>query len=1244
MEQDMKTKKFKWPKFLTLKRMVLILLVVCAGIIALVYFCGGYDPAKALQHESVFNKEGFEHYNDALKMETELAEGILEDAKSSSVKLNEKLEEILNASVPVELEGSDLDEWYGVIEDSRFKEELSLYGNYLRKARASLESLKNSYSTTKAVANIQNFLQLSGNCDESFLLVEADVILGEYEYYIQTLKDEVTLKALFDEWEVLERAIMEGANSDQNALDKINEIKAEISNLGYVANEFADKASVLSQMEAYIEQLENETYIKTEKEYTDLNSWVQTVTEKSAKEKVYIHNFDMVDQVYKLYLNRSLEVPEQAEYALESLNAWKKAFDNEKYILYFSVGTTAFKIEEKATGLVWYSNPQESLGASNKTVEQEQMSQLVLSFATSSGSEQKFYSYQHSVSNTSIAGGQKLNPDYQYKIDPENGVLQVYYHLSNTRGYVYTDYPAKIRKSVLEGYFDKETGEFVNGLFNDVEDIIAEAEEKGTYAGTKFENEEEWIAKIKKVIEGFNVESETFGDYYRKLKALFKEPYDLKTRDKENKILEEPYYDYGDASSMTTIIMSRADLLLYEILGFTAQDLQMENAHFEIVNNVVKAEFDVAVEYKLTDTGLSATVVDGSLQEPSIEKENKFLFFKWKTKETKYAITQISVLPYFTSAPNVVEEDSEIPTEGFILIPDGSGAIIEYNNGKNKYYQDKRVYTTDNAFSNQIRDVAKEDLLLPMYAVVTQNTDGGNITSSQGVLAYGNEFEEQLSLSANGSGVIDAFNRAYYSVNYREEQTVKIGVGYYQSNVRKWTLERFHGDVTINYDLISNQEGSVSYSDIAKIYREKLGFTELTDDTNATVLNAEILGLYDFEKYFLGVKYTAYESLTTYKQAGEIVEKLLAMNVGSTKTLDLNVYYLGWRKNGLISKSYQNMTISKKLGSQKTFDEFTSSLESLGVGFYPSVDFGEINKYEETFGKQHYTVRDVSGDFVKKYPYDLATNVYDEKQRAIYSLSPKYYAQFMTNLLSSYQKKVGLNSLSLDTIGSTLTGDYKKEEEFFRDSSKVEQIKSLDMISKYGIESLTLHKPYQYALGYADVVLEAPYSSTLYDIFDYSVPFYQMVMSGVKDYSGIVINANDEKGYAWHMMHILETGSNISFTLSYEDSSALIHTDYNYYYYTQYTKWLEDIEQYSTELAAYGIHNAVLVSHEELGNSHNVFKVVYQDKASYGQPISPSNSIEVYLNYSDAAYTLENGYSIASKDYVVYRNGGMIYA
>ena len=37
-------------------------------------------------------------------------------------------------------------------------------------------------------------------------------------------------------------------------------------------------------------------------------------------------------------------------------------------------------------------------------------------------------------------------------------------------------------------------------------------------------------------------------------------------------------------------------------------------------------------------------------------------------------------------------------------------------------------------------------------------------------------------------------------------------------------------------------------------------------------------------------------------------------------------------------------------------------------------------------------------------------------------------------------------------------------------------------------------------------------------------------------------------------MKILETGSNISFTLSYEDSSNLIHTDYNYYYYTQYTK------------------------------------------------------------------------------------------
>ena len=106
---------------------------------------------------------------------------------------------------------------------------------------------------------------------------------------------------------------------------------------------------------------------------------------------------------------------------------------------------------------------------------------------------------------------------------------------------------------------------------------------------------------------------------------------------------------------------------------------------------------------------------------------------------------------------------------------------------------------------------------------------------------------------------------------YRETQQVNIGTGYYLKKVIKWTEERFKGDAVVKYDLISNTTGDITYGDVARKYREQIGLNEINDATNETVINTEVVGLYDYYKYFLGVKYTAYDTLTTYKQAGEIV-------------------------------------------------------------------------------------------------------------------------------------------------------------------------------------------------------------------------------------------------------------------------------------------------------------------------------------------------------------------------------------
>ena len=231
----------------------------------------------------------------------------------------------------------------------------------------------------------------------------------------------------------------------------------------------------------------------------------------------------------------------------------------------------------------------------------------------------------------------------------------------------------------------------------------------------------------------------------------------------------------------------------------------------------------------------------------------------------------------------------------------------------------------------------------------------------------------------------------------------------------------------------------------------------------------------------------------------------------------------------------------------------------------------------------------------------------------------------LDSLVEDYKDQIGLTSLSIKSLGSALASDYKRRNEIFKHTALEESVASLEYAKTNGINDITLYNPYDFAFEYTTTALEVPYEATQYEIFDYSIPFYQLVVNGLFDYSGEVINATDEKGNMWHIMHILETGSNVAFTFSYEDSSKLIQTDYKNFYYTQYSKWSQDVADMLEVIDEIGIHGGELTSHERIAN--NVYRVTYKG----------ATNVEIILNYSDAAVNVE-GKLVAAKSYIYNKN------
>ena len=286
----------------------------------------------------------------------------------------------------------------------------------------------------------------------------------------------------------------------------------------------------------------------------------------------------------------------------------------------------------------------------------------------------------------------------------------------------------------------------------------------------------------------------------------------------------------------------------------------------------------------------------------------------------------------------------------------------------------------------------------------------------------------------------------------------------------------------------------------------------------------------------------------------------------------------------------------------------------------------EYQKFQESFGRSHYTARDVGGSYSTKYPYELNSNVFNKKADEIMVLSPAYYTAFATTLAKEYSKTLGIQTLSLTGLGSQLSGNYRKNKTIFKSGAVEEQIESFDILYENGINQLALKAPYYYALEFVSNAYDVPYQSTQYEILDYSIAFYQLVVNGLFDYSGESINANVEKGLQEHLMKCIETGSNPAFTFTYDDSSELLLTDYNSYYYTLYTRWLSDVENICDTLNELNIYSCRLAKHERL--DENVYKVTYMNDTT-------ATKIEIVLNYQRINWTYENGVVIPAKSYKI---------
>ncbi len=623
--------------------------------------------------------------------------------------------------------------------------------------------------------------------------------------------------------------------------------------------------------------------------------------------------------------------------------------------------------------------------------------------------------------------------------------------------------------------------------------------------------------------------------------------------------------------------------------GYTEEDLAFDDKENGLANAVAasRPNFTIPVEYRLDGDSLVIHVPISQI------------------KESKgYKIRSLALLDFFGAAGT--EE------KGYMLVPDGSGSLIELNNGKFKeeiYAQ--RIYGDDENNNVSRRGQVAETARLPVFGLKTGN-DAWFAVVEKG--------ESIATVNADVSGRKNSYNSVFASFAIRGEDILELYKGNKVDEIQLLTDTRYEGDVQVRYSFLSGNDAN--YSGMAKLYREKLAEERVLKPREAggdLPFYLDVVGAVDKRKSFLGVPYKGLVPMTTFDQAGEIAERLKESGVSN-----IQMRYLGWFNGGLNHKIPASVKADSELGNKSGLKKLGEQLQAMGGRLYPDVAFQHVLRENGNFKPASDAARLINREQSHPAPYNRAFNAMDSGLGPYYLLSPAKLPYFVGRFLDSY-KSYGVDAVSLRDLGGLLHADYRVGRVIFRDTAKnivTEQLGKLEESYPH----VMLAGGNAYTLRYADQLVNVPMSSSGFNITDEEIPFYQMVIHGYIDYAGSPINLDDEQNPTYHLLRSIEYGAAPHFQWTYESSSKLKYTVYNTMFSTIYTDWLDkaaDIYGRLNEALA-GLKSKTIMEH--IRYEPGVVEVRYD------------NGTSLYVNYTDQPVTI-NGIRIEGQNFSVGGDG-----
>ena len=613
-------------------------------------------------------------------------------------------------------------------------------------------------------------------------------------------------------------------------------------------------------------------------------------------------------------------------------------------------------------------------------------------------------------------------------------------------------------------------------------------------------------------------------------------------------------------------LKQRCESIFAEV-GYTAEDLAYDNSRIvQAGSTIAKAVFNVSMVFRLDGSDL---VVEVPLDDLAYDVD--------------YPLTSLTLLPAFGAGGTA--------DNGFLFVPDGSGAIIRFNNGRvsqRAYYAN--LYGWDWA-SIRTQVTNETRINFPVFGV---SGDSGSFIC---ILEDGASW---AGIGADIAGRLTSYNtvNATYTIVHGDAYDVSE-----RTNNAVYMFETAHptGFIRQRYRFLPES----GYMDMAASYRDYLtakypNFAEQTVDADAP-LSIELIGAIDKVQQVAGVPTSVPIAMTTYAEAKELLRELVTRNLAQ----NMSIRYAGWMNGGMNQQLLSSVRLIRQLGTQEELFSFAQNAAIAGVPLYLdgltafARDSGLLEGFIAFRDAARFTTRE-EAEIPEYSPIWYGAN----DDRDTYYLVKPAIAMRSVNTLVDAAASYGAG-VSFRDIGYMLSADYDSKNHTTREAVLHQQAEKLAELKASG-RDVMIRQGNDYAAVQATLITDMDFDGGQYSIIDEYVPFYPLALHSRVSYTGASLNLADDAEEV--LLRSAEVGAGLQYTLTAQSARVLQDSTYSEFYGADASLVLDDITaqvaQYRQTLS--GIFNQEMTGHERVGN---VTITTY------------ANGTRVYVNfgYTDAA-------------------------